>query len=121
VPFVASLVILAEGLALGFSQDDEKTASPDGSQTPGVDSLVSNSSLRLSLMLLALLSVVLILTPVVGFIPMIIAFGFVVGRFLEGVTVLASVMLGMGSGLFIWAVFIVLLGVRLPAFFPSAF
>ena len=82
---------------------------------------MNTASLSLSLILLAMLSVVLLLTPVVGFIPMIVAFGFVVGRFLEGATVLASIILGLASGLFIWAVFIALLGVRLPTFFPSIF
>ena len=92
------------------SSEDEGGPASDGDK----------AELVVSMILVAMLAGVLLLTPYLGFVPMIVAFAFTAGRFYENLSIRTSLILGLIAGGFIWVVFIVLLGVRLPVL-PSFF
>lgn len=122
VPFVAALLILVEGFMLARPSESAPSSSPVGDEEGGLAVPLAGPStkqrdggLMTAFVLLSMLGVVLLLTPSVGFVPMIVLFGFAAGRWIERASVFASLGLGAAAGLFIWVVFIGLLGVRLPA------
>ncbi|WP_369803786.1 tripartite tricarboxylate transporter TctB family protein [Mycobacterium sp. NAZ190054] len=119
IPFVAGLLLVVEGVfqcGIGFrGRDDDRSGATQGEYAGPrpVGGLVQGIAL------IAMLGLVVLLTPYVGLIPMTVLFGVAVGFFVEKASILASLLLGLISGTFIWVVFIALLEVRIPAIGPA--
>lgn len=121
VPLAVGILLAVEGLLLSraawatpssaaspvqdvFTEEEDGPIADDGDKGELIGSMI----------LVAMLAGVLLLTPYLGFVPMIVVFAFTAARFFENLSIRTSLILGLIAGGFIWIVFIGLLGVRLP-------